>query len=69
MSNHPDLSEGVVVLNGGFGQFAIWVPPINEYLHMEMAVPGYQPDADFFPRFLGVLDRFANELNWLSEQP
>jgi hypothetical protein len=68
VSGHPALSDGVVVQNGGFGQYAFWVTPNDEYL--SFTVRPFDDDAwdeDYEARFFGVADRFMRELNWLPE--
>ena len=63
--DHPALSEDVVVLNGGFGQFAFGVPPNPEWLALTVLVPGVEDwDDDYENRFFAVADRFLNELGW-----
>ena len=69
-SGHPSLSDGVVVHNGAFGQYAFWVPPSDEYLSLSM---GFEDDVepvlvegDFQARLFGVADRFVQELGWLG---
>jgi len=73
VSGHPALSDGAVVHNGGFGQFAFWVPPNEEYLSLTMRP--FDDDAwgggaawggDDEDGFFGVADRFMRELNWLG---
>ena len=67
VSGHPALSEGVVAFNAMFGQFAFWVPPVDEYLGFSLAVPGVE---DVFEGngFFAVADHIVEELGWLSEQ-
>jgi len=66
VSGHPGLSDGVVVYNGAFGQFAFWVPPLDEYLAFSMMVPevGGVFDED---RFFLVADALLRELGWIPE--
>ena len=80
--DHPALSDGVVVFNGGFGQFAFGVPPDTEWLLLDLDVPGRTSDdwtscegttggvasEDYGVRFFAVVDQFLEELGWLSEQ-
>jgi hypothetical protein len=66
VSGHPALSDGVVVYNGAFGQYAFWVPPRQEYLAFSLAVPGV---SDVFEgdRFFMVADQLVHALGWLEE--
>jgi hypothetical protein len=68
VTGHPALSDGVVVYNEGFGQFAFGVPPNDEYLTLAVS-PGDDDawDEDYEARFFGVADRFIRALNWLGE--
>ena len=71
VSGHPSLSDGVVVYNGGFGQYVFWVPPSDEYLRVFVGFPreGTEDEddwADYEDRFFGVADRFVQELGWLG---
>jgi len=61
VSGYPSLSDGVVVHSGGFGQYAFWVPPSDEYLYL-MVVIEDGDEGEFF----GVADRFVRELGWLG---
>lgn len=82
VTGHPALSDGVVVHNGGFGQFFFAVPPDTSWLLLSLDVPG-QPGDDwtsceggittggvvsehFEPRFFAVANHFLDELGWLS---
>ena len=66
VSGHPALSDGVVVFNGGFGQFAFWVPPRQEYLALVLAVPGVD-DVFEGDRFFMIADQLVRELGWVDE--
>ncbi len=44
---HPALSDGVVVFNGGFGQFAFGLPPGTEWLLLYLDVPGRTDEDDW----------------------
>lgn len=66
VSGHPSLSDGVVVHNGGFGQFAFWVPSHGEYLSLAVSVDDGFWDQDHEARFFSVADLFMQELGWLS---
>ena len=65
VSGHPALSDGVVVHNGAFGQYAFWVPPRPEYLAFSLDVPGVDNmfEAD---RFFMVADQIIRELGWVD---
>ena len=68
VSGHPSLSDGVVVHNGGFCQFAFWVPPGDEYLSVTVG-PGDMPldgETEVASRSFAVADRFLDELGWLG---
>lgn len=66
VSGHPALGEGVVVHNGGFGQFAFGVPPREQYLQVSVGVEGYDDWDDLEPRFFAVADDFMEALGWLE---
>ncbi|MBT8240580.1 MAG: hypothetical protein KJN63_05075 [Acidimicrobiia bacterium] len=84
VAGHPALSDGVVVHNGGFGQFTFAVPPDTEWLLLFLDVPGRTDDdwtscegsittggvasEDYEPRFFAVADHFLEELGWLPDQ-
>ena len=59
-----------VVYGAGFGQLAFWVPALQEYLVLGLAVPGENFETDVFSgkRFLGVADRIVNELGWMPDR-
>lgn len=69
VSGHPSLSEGVVVHNGGFGQFAFAVPPAEQYLQVVVGVPTGDDEewAVVEPKFLAVADDFVEALGWAPE--
>ena len=75
VAGHPALSDGVVVHNGGFGQFAFAVPPDTEWLQLGLAVPGLERDLaslkeweEYEVRFFAVVDHFLEELGWVATQ-
>lgn len=65
VAGHPALGDGVVVFNGGFGSYAFWVPPRQEYLAVGLAVPGV---SDVFEddRFFVFADGLVRELGWVN---
>jgi hypothetical protein len=65
---HPALSDGVVVHNGGFGQYAFAVPPDTEWLQLGLEVPGADPPGseDYEDQYFAVVDHFLEDLGWLS---
>lgn len=65
VSGHPALSDGVVVHNGAFGQYAFWVPPRQEYLAFSLAVPGVD-DVFEGDRFFMVADQLMHTLGWVD---
>jgi hypothetical protein len=65
VSGHPALSDGVLVTGDGWGGYAFWVPPREEYLALSVSVPGEEleyPD----DRVLEVADQFLNEFGWID---
>jgi len=66
VSGHPSLSDGVVVINGGWGNYAFWVPPIDECLELFVSVEPVVPEGELEARTFGVADRFLQELGWLG---
>ena len=66
---HPAVSDGVVVHNEGFGQFAFGVPPDRDWLWLSLYLPGSgEWSLDYEARYFAVADRFLEELGWLSAQ-
>ena len=69
VAGHPSLADGVVVHNGGFGQFAFGVPPRDQQLQVMVTVPGGDDEewevaeANLF----AVADDFLDVLGWLPE--
>jgi hypothetical protein len=63
VSGHPDLSKGVVVHNGAYGQYAFWAPPSEQYLAYSLAVPGVE-DVFTEGRFFAVANDLLRELGW-----
>lgn len=65
VSGHPALSDGAVVHNAAFGQYAFWVPPRQEYLAFSLDVPGVHNmfEAD---RFFLVADQIIRDLGWVD---
>lgn len=67
VAGHPALSDGAVVLNGGFGQFAFGVPPRTEWVALSLSVPGEDHwDEQYEAQFFAVADHFLEQLGWLS---
>jgi hypothetical protein len=64
VTGHPALSDGVGVFNGGFGQYAFWVPPEEQYLAYSLAVPGVGIEID--DHFFAVADGLLQELGWVA---
>lgn len=67
VSGHPSLSEGVLVHNGGFGQFAFGVPPRDRYLQVSVRVPDEDDWELTEPRFLAVANSILEALGWLHD--
>jgi hypothetical protein len=65
VTGHPSLSEGVVVHNGGFGQFAFGVPPRDQYLHVSAIFPGDEDWEHYEPKFFAVANGIIEALGWL----
>lgn len=65
VTGHPSLSDGVVVHNGGFGQFAFGVPPRDRYLQVTVIVPGEEDWAQREPKFFAVANGIIEALGWL----
>jgi hypothetical protein len=63
---HPSLGDGVVVHNGGFGQFAFGVPPRDQYLQVYVQVPDDDDWELTEPKFLSVANSMLEALGWLS---
>lgn len=70
---HPAVSDGVVVHNGGFGQFAFGVPPgrwlwvsalVYDSSDWDDGVAGEEYEA----RYFAVADRFLGALGWVHQQ-
>jgi hypothetical protein len=84
VAGHPALSDGVVVHNGGFGNFTFAAPPDTEWLQLHLDVPGRTDDdwtscegsittggvasEDYEPRLFAVADHFLEELGWRPDQ-
>jgi hypothetical protein len=66
VSGHPALSEGVLVTADGWGQFAFWVPPGDEYLALMIDVPGEELSYPIDDRVFWVADQFLRELGWVN---
>ena len=70
VSGHPALSDGVVVQAAGWGFYAFWVPPHEEYLFV--IVNNLSPDeADVDldtdeDQLFALADQFVSELGWRS---
>ena len=68
---HPAVSDGVVVHNGGFGQFAFGVPP-GPWL--QVSISGLSDEAwddgvaseEYEAHYFTVADRFLHALDWVS---
>ena len=63
VSGHPALSEEALVTGVGWGGYAFWVPPRQEYLALMGSVPGEElsyPD----DRILEVADQFLRDFGW-----
>ena len=71
VAGHPALSDGVVVHNGGFGQFAFGVPP-GPWLQVSLSNLSDEAWDDGFAyeeyevRYFAVADRFLRALDWVS---
>jgi hypothetical protein len=68
VTGHPALSDGVVVHNGGFGQFAFGVPP-GPWLQVTVFSDDWDEDvasAEFEAGFFAVADQFLRALGWAS---
>ena len=63
---HPSMGDGVVVHNGGFGQFAFGVPPRDQYLQVSVVVPDDDDWEESEPRFLAVANSMLDALGWLQ---
>jgi outer membrane murein-binding lipoprotein Lpp len=68
VSGHPSLREGVVVHNGGFGQFAFGVPPRDQYIEIGVAVRDEQDWEQFEPKFFAVANSMIEALGWLPDR-
>ena len=66
VSGHPALSEGVLVTADGWGQYAFWVPPREQYLALMMSVPGEELSYPIDDRVFIVADQFLRELGWVD---
>jgi hypothetical protein len=80
VSGHPALSKGVVVQSGGWGTYAFWVPPRDEYLSLLMnshsgdsqmvvgvdSSPDEQGRVQAQQRFFAFADQLLQELGWVS---
>ncbi|TFH21089.1 MAG: hypothetical protein E4H05_00880 [Acidimicrobiales bacterium] len=66
VSGHPNLSEGVVAYDYGWGTYVFWVPPRDEYLALQVPLIGgaseFWADASYFV----VADQFLHELGWVD---
>lgn len=67
---HPAVSDGVVVHNGGFGQFAFGVPPgpwlqLSDPLHADVDWDDGVASAEYEARYFAVADHFLRELGWV----
>lgn len=67
VSGHPSMGSGVLVHNGGFGQFAFGVPPQDQYLQVSVAVPDDEDWEVTEPRFLAVANSMIEALGWLQD--
>ncbi len=66
VSGHPALSEGVLVTADGWGQFAFWVPPRDQYLALMIDVPGEELSYPIDDRVFSIADQFLRELGWVN---
>ena len=66
VSGHPALAEGVLVTADGWGQYAFWVPPRDQYLALMMSVPGEELSYPIDDRMFMVADQFLRELGWVA---
>lgn len=80
VSDHPALSEGVIVQSAGWGAYSFWVPPREEYLSLfanrhpsdGTAATGVDSATDETTRveeqhrFFAFADQLLHELGWVS---
>lgn len=78
VSEHPALSDGVVVQSSGWGVYVFWVPPHEEYLAMFLnhrvgttatgvdSADDPQEREEQQTRFFAFADQFVRELGWVS---
>ena len=71
---HPAVADGVVVHNGGFGQFAFGVPP-GPWLQVSILSEDWDQGWDagaasevYEARYFALADRFLQELGWVPPQ-
>ena len=66
VSGHPNLSDGVVAYDYGWGTYVFWVPPRDEYLALQFPLISgaseFWADASYFM----VADQFLHELGWVD---
>lgn len=64
---HPSMGDGVVVHNGGFGQFAFGVPPQDQYLQVSVVLPDEEDWAEYEPKFFAVANSIIEAPGWLPD--
>lgn len=66
VSGHPNLSDGVVAYDYGFGQYVFWVPPRQEYLGLYFPLIGGASEFWADPSYFMVADQVLRELAWVD---
>ena len=66
VSGHPDLSDGVVAYNYGYGIDVFWVPPRDEYLALSFPLISGASEIWGDAAYFAVADQILRELAWVD---
>lgn len=60
---YPSVGEGMVIVNGGFGQYAFSIPPGDRFLQVEVSVPEEEDWDTFEPKLYSIADSIIESLS------
>ena len=66
VSGHPDLSDGVVAYNYGWGIYVFWVPPRDDYLALSFPLLNGASEVWADAAYFEVADQILHELGWVD---
>jgi len=66
VSGHPDLSDGVVAYDYGWGMYVFWVPPRDDYLGLSLPLLNGASEVWADAAYFEVADQILHELGWVG---